>query len=481
MAEGQDQQGWQPQPQGWGGPPGGQPPQQPPDGQGGFPGQAPQQGGPQDPQGQPGTPPPWTPPPFQQAPGQYPPGGQFPPGGQYPQGGFPQGVPPQGGQFPPGAPYGGFPGPGQPGGYPQPPRTGRKPLVALFAAIGAVIVVLAVVAIAVWPDGEEPARALTTPEKGAAAATHLGEVRALHFTGDFTSDSTPVTADFTVTHAGTAAGTLTVYGQAMDMMLLDGDMYVKAPNSFWVTQPEAGEQIAPDYADKWAKAPKSLRGFDVRAFLVPGALGQSLKQAAPTVVPTGQPTAQTVNGVSTLAFEGGNAQYLVTDKAPHRLTQVKTGGDDSFSFTVSEVDSAALGTLYDDLAGKVKDDLVGALDPYSPIGRDGLSTAKDCTDTKCDVAQTFVNDGAAAWVKYHAEVSTDKAGTKLIGECTRSVKIAKGKTTLKCSVVGAAWKKWVRSLDGGSGDFYSYGWVQVESVSGARAATIISELEKERG
>ncbi|ROO90275.1 hypothetical protein EDD29_7997 [Actinocorallia herbida] len=477
MAQGPEQQGWQPQPQGWGGPSGGQPPQQPFDEQGNPSGQPPQQG----PQGQPGTPPPWTPPPFQGPPGQYPPqgGGQFPPGGQFPQGQYP----PQGGQFPPGGqfPQGVPPQGGFPGAYP-PPRSGRKPLVALFSAIGAVIVVLAVVAIAVWTGGDEPAKPLTAEQKRAAAAEFLSGVRGLRYTGDFTSDTTPVQADLSVTHAGTATGTLTVYGQSMDMMLLDGDMYVKAPKAFWVTQPEAGEQVAPDYADKWAKAPKSLRGFDIRALLVPGALGQSLGQAAPTVVPSGQPTAQAAaGGVPSLSFEGGDAQYLVSDKAPHRLTHVKTGGDDSFSFTVTEVDTAALSALYDGVLDKVKNELIGALDPYSPISRSGLSSANGCTESKCDVEQSFVNDGATAWVKYHAEVSTDKAGTKPIGECTKSVKITKGKTALKCSVAGAAWKKWVRSLDGGSGDFYSYGWVQVESVSGARAATIVSEIEKERG
>ncbi|MCD0452169.1 hypothetical protein LO762_23680 [Actinocorallia sp. API 0066] len=364
---------------------------------------------------------------------------------------------------------------------PQGPRRSRKPLLALLSAVGALVVVLAVVALVVATGGDDRPKVATPQEKLAQAADAIGKAKGLRYTGDFTSDTLPVQADLSVTHAGTASGTLTIRGQVMDMMLLDGDMYVKANKAFWLTQPGITEGVAPDYADKWAKAPLALRGFDIRALLTPAALGQAVGQATPAVVPTGQPATQDVGGRPALTFEGANNQYLVTNIAPYEVLQIRAGGEDSFAFTVAALDAGQMDTLYSGLTQKVKNELVGALDPASTVSYVNKATSTNCSVSGCTIRRTLSNTGAAAWVKYHAAIWKQREGGTELGTCTRTVKLGKGTRTLECRISSSGWSSWVRAIPPGTkSTYYFQGWVKVESVSGARAATFASQIEKER-
>ena len=451
MAQGSEHPGWEPPT------PPGQGPQtpqpnwsQPPQGpapQGSFPpGHSPQGA--------------WTPPPFQPQ-GQH----QAPPG-QYPQYGPPPGY--GGPQVPPGG---------------QPPRKGKGALIAVLSASVALVLVLAVVLIVViGRDGEdEKARALSPKEKSAQAVTKLNSLPGLHYTGTYDASGSSVQADLSVTRAGTASGSLTVGGEVIDIMLLDGDLYVKAPISYWRNQSEVGEESINDFADKWAKAPSSLRSFDIRRLLVPAALGQALQQAQPLVPPSGAPTASTVSGRQAIAFEGLEAQYYVSDAAPYQLVKIKSGGAQTFDFDVTEITADSLGTLYTELKDKVKNGLAGALDPASKIRLTAAASNSGCSSSGCTIKRKVSNDGPTASVTYVAKIWKDKDGKNELGSCTRSLSVRGGSTTLECRVTSGGWKSWVRALKPGSNNrYYFNSWIRVESVSKSKADSLIGKLEAEQ-
>ncbi|MEO3785691.1 hypothetical protein ABGB12_20370 [Actinocorallia sp. B10E7] len=442
MAQGPEQPNWEPPGQNWS-PPVQPPPQPPASDQGPQPNWShqPQQGG-------------WTPPPFQ------PPGGP-PPFGQPP--GLGQPMPP---------------------GGPQPPKSNKGVLIAVLSASVALVLVLAVVLLVVAGNKgeEEKEKALTPQQKSSQAVTKLNSLPGLRYVGIYDASGTSVQADLSVTRVGTASGTLTVSGDVIDAMLLDGDLYVKAPAAFWQVQPEIGEDAVGDFAGKWAKAPGSLRSFDIRKLLVPAALGQALQQAKPLVPPSGAPTAEPVAGRRAIAFEGLEAQYYVSDDAPYQLVKIKAGGSQAFDFDVTELTADSIGTLYTELKDKVRNGLAGALDPAAEIKAAATATRSDCDARGCTIKRKFDNTGPTATVTYVARIWRDKAGDKELGECTKAQSLRAGSTTLECRVTSGGWKSWVRGLKPGSTNnpFYFNAWLKVESVSKSKAEALIGKLEAEQ-
>ena len=422
---------------------------------------------PQGPQGPPAHPGPQTPQPNWSQPQQ---GGWTPPPFQ------PQGGPPPFGQPP------GFGQPMPPGG-PRPPKSGKGPLIAVLGAAVALVLVLAVVLLIVADGkGDDKAKALTPQQKSAQVVTQLNSLSGLRYTGTYDASGTSVQADLSVTRAGTASGTLTVSGDVVDAMLLDGDLYVKAPAAFWRNQPEVGEDALGDFADKWAKAPSSLRSFDIRRLLVPAALGQALQQAKPLVPPSGAPTAEPVAGTRAIAFEGLEAQYYVSDTAPYRLVKIKAGGAQVFDFDVAELTSDSAGALYTELKDKVRNGLAGALDPVAKIKPTSTASNSNCSASGCTVRRKISNTGPTATVTYVARIWRDKGGGRTLGECTKTQSVRAGSSTLECRVTSGGWKSWVRNLKPGSTNnrYYFNSWLRVESVSKSKADTLIGKLEAEQ-
>lgn len=392
----------------------------------------------------------WTPPPFQ-----------------------PQ---PQFGPPPPG--YGPHVPPGT-----QPPKTNKGVLIAVLSASVALILVLAVVLIVVAGNkGGGGGTALTPKQKSAQAATKLNSVPALRYTGTYDSSGTSVQADLSVTRAGTAAGTLTANGSSIDVMLLDGDLYVKAPASYWRDQSEVGADAVGDFADKWAKAPSSLRSFDIRRLLVPSALGQALQQAQPLVPPSGAPAAEVVSGRRALVFEGSEGQYYVSDDKPFQLVKVKSGGGQVFDFAVTELTADAVGTFYTELKDKVKNGLAGALDPASKITYTAAASNSSCTSSGCTIKRKVANDGPTATATYVAKIWKDKAGAKELGQCSKTLSVRAGSSTLECRVTSGGWKAWVRGLKPGSTNnrYYFNSWLRIESVSKSKADALLGKLDAEQ-
>ncbi|WP_157963583.1 hypothetical protein [Actinocorallia populi] len=468
MAQGSEQPNWEPPGQNWGPPGQPHPPQQQPDpaaaGQNPPPmGEQPPPMGGQPPQG-PQTPPPhWNQPPPQ--------GGWTPPPFQGP--GAPGGAPPFG------QPGFGPPGFGPPGA--QPPKSNKGVLIAVLSASVALVLVLAVVLIMLAGGDEEKKAALTPQQKSAQAVTKLNSLPGLRYTGTYDASGTSVQADLSVTRAGTASGSLTVSGDVIDAMLLDGDLYVKAPQSFWRGQQGVDEELLDEFADKWAKAPDSLRAFDIRKLLVPAALGQALQQAAPLVPPSGAPTSEPVSGRQAIAFEGSEGQYYVSDAAPYQLVKVRAGGAQVFDFDVAELTADSVGTLYTELKDKVRNGLAGALDPAAEIKPTSTSTRDDCSASGCTIERKYSNTGPTATVTYIARIWEDKDGDKELGRCTRTQSLRAGSSTLECRVTSGGWKSWVRGIrPGTTSRYYFNSWLKVESVSKSKADTLIGKLEAEQ-
>lgn len=105
--------------------------------------------------GQPGQPNPYgqqpgQPNPYGQQPGGYPQQGGYPQSGGFPQQGYPQGQPQQGGYPQQGYPQQGYGQPG-PGGFPEPPKKSKTPLIAGVAT--AVVLVAALLVTGFWAPG----------------------------------------------------------------------------------------------------------------------------------------------------------------------------------------------------------------------------------------------------------------------------------------------------------------------------------------
>jgi len=353
-------------------------------------------------------------------------------------------------------------------------------LVAVLSASVALVLVLAVVLIVVAGKDDEKTVSLTPQQKSSQVVSKLNSLPGLRYTGTYAASGTSIQADLSVTRAGTAAGTLTVGGDVVDAMLLDGDLYVKAPAAFWRGQREVGSESVEDFADKWAKAPTSLRGFDIRRLLVPAAVGQALQQASPLVPPSGAPTAEPVSGRPALAFEGAEARYYVSDNAPYQLVKLKASGAEIFDFDVAELTADSVGTLYTELKDKVRDGLAGALDPASGITPALQATNADCNSSGCTVKRKVDNSGPTATVTYLAKIWSDKDGKKELGRCTKTQSVRRGSSTLECRITSDGWKKWVRAIKPGTRSrYYFNSWVKVESVSKSKAEELIGKLEAE--
>ncbi|GAA3234411.1 hypothetical protein [Actinocorallia longicatena] len=477
QAQGQDQ----PNPPGWG------QPQQPAQGQQGWDqqnqptGWAPQtplqqpQGGQNPPQG-------WSPGPQTPPPGWAPQTPQTPPPGWAPQG--PQ-TPPPGAWQPPGQHYGPQP-PGYlpQGQFAQPGRKNKGAVIAVaIAGVAVLALVAAVVFVAFSGDEKTPVKIVPPQDKSAAAATTLKTVPGLHYVGTFESGGDTIQADVSITRSGSVAGQLTIDGDQVELMVVDGGTYVKAPRSYWRKQSDVGEAGSAGYADRWAKAPAALSGFDLRGKLLPSQLGDGVSKAQPLVPPTGQPTAEAIAGTQAIGFEGTDYQYYVSDAAPYKLVKIKGGGAQTFDLDVTELTAAQMGDVFTQLKDKVKNGLSGAPDPTARVVFQGKFLAKSCNPNGCTIESTYRNTGSSNALVIYEVVLTKggKAGGPRLGTCKAGAKSIKPGTSVKisCRVTDKAWQNWVKSIRGKS----SY-WVDpsitVQAVDGAKVDDLIGKLDQEQ-
>ncbi|WP_460363481.1 hypothetical protein, partial [Actinocorallia lasiicapitis] len=381
---------------------------------------------------------------------------------------------------------------GQPGAYPgqfgqqQPPKRNKGVLAAVGAAGVAVLVLLGAVAyVTLKDDGPEKAAIVPPEQKSSAAATTLQSVPGLHYAGSFDAGGSTIQADLSVTRSGSATGTLTIDGDTVELMVIDGVPYIKAPRSYWRKQTGIGEVSAPAYSDRWSKAPSSLAGFDLRTKLTPANLGTGLGKAIPLVPPSGAPTAEPVDGDQAVSFEGDDYQFYVSDSAPYHLVKIKGGASQGVDLSVTELTLPQTTDVFTQLKEKAKSGLAGSLDPDARVNLVGKPASKGCKESSCTFTMKLRNSGAEGVTANVFFTITDgkRAGGKKITECRSTGQSLKsGATvTVSCRTSGGGWTKWAKNIKPGARAWY---WTDVrftvEAVTGKKVTDLVSKLDQEQ-
>lgn len=433
MNQGPGEQSWQPPSQGWGSP-------NPP----------PQNQGPQTP------PPGWGGP--QNAPGW---------GGQQQYGPPPPGYAPQG-------PY-----------APPPGRQNKGALIAVLSAVGALVILSAIVLFAL-ADGDDkkgkpqPAKSMSAQEKAAQAVTKLTAAPGFRYVGSLEAGGDTVKIDLKVTRMGSTSGSYTIGDESAQMMLVDGKTYIKADKDFWEKiLPSAEEAQLADYDDEWTRQPNSLSEIDIIGRFTPAAIGKALQAAQPLIAPGGGDVVGSVSGQQAISLEDQDlAQFHITDAAPHRLIKVKTS---DYEVGVTELSPADSTAVFDDLRKKVKDDLPGAQDPLVPFSYGKLINNKSkCVSSGCTIEMKVTNKSTrTARVTWNAQFNEKKnGGGKNLGTCsdTRTLK-AGGAATFDCRVSGSAWRNWSRT---GATRFWVETRATAEAVTQDDVKGILDALDREQ-
>ncbi|HEU5155395.1 MAG TPA: hypothetical protein VFU43_00225 [Streptosporangiaceae bacterium] len=389
-------------------------------------------------------------------------------------------------------PYGAGPGAGPESGwmpsYPPPPpapKSNNKPLIIGGVAVG-VVVLLALVAGVIGMTGGDKQDDKTSPPTVAAsntgaasasrAAQSLGAVPALRYSGTFSSGGDELQAQLTVTKGGSATGTITVGGDRADLVSVDGNTFLKAPRAFWRDQ--GGVTTNPeDFAGRWAKASESAINLDIKNVLAAGAIVRGL-QGVSSYQPAGG--TENVNGTPAIKVSGADAEYYISTANPPKLLRIAGTGTDAYRFDVSEVSTAEVTALFQQLRDKVRT-LTGARDPSVRFLPTTRIKASNCGVASCTMKLTVTTFSVGTRSQFRAimlgKITAGGRTGRTLGTCTDSATASSGKrVSLSCTVRGGAWSSWVRGVRG-SASYY----VQARTVAESRdTANLLSIVDREQ-
>ncbi|MBC6469079.1 hypothetical protein [Actinomadura alba] len=351
----------------------------------------------------------------------------------------------------------------------------------MAAAVVVLLVVVGAIIRLSTGDGEETAGATKgggkTGGQAGKAAQRLSAVRALRYTGSFSSNGISMQARLTVTRAGSGSGTITVGGDTADVIVVDGTTFLKAGRSFWrshggvTTNPE-------DYAGRWSRAATSTLDLDVKDVLASGTITQRLRAAGQS--PVGN--AEAINGTPSVKVTTADGEYQISRAQPHKLLRVKSTGTDTYQFDVAEVSATETAALFTDLQQKVTR-LTDALDPGIRFPRAGDLKFSNCGSSGCTVKYSVTSlavndDNVRAVLK-----ATIRANGRDLGSCTNRRSVGSSRTfDLSCTVTSSGWKSWVRWARStpGSHSYQARARVVAESVSAGDVNGLLAKLRQEQ-
>ncbi|REE98062.1 hypothetical protein [Thermomonospora umbrina] len=390
--------------------------------------------------------------------------------------------------------------PGQP--EPEPPAPSpsedgarlRGPRVPKPAKAGIAVVTLVAAIITLgafwgngWDDGR-PAASDTgsrpaVPLWTAKAAERLGGLSALRYTGTFTSSGQNVQVALSVTRAGSAVGTLTKGGVRAELVSVGGATYVKGGPTFWASA--SGPTARPeDFAWRWSKAPVTVLGFDVHAFLSPASIASLVKQA-----PSGE-TAGTLRGRPAHRVETSLGVYWLSTTAPYELLRVEGVSDTRFDVTAVPNAAPVLSELRRRAAA-----LGGARDPGIRFEHGELQfvncneNIRGCTvrlpvSTQTPMIAESGGTARARTAPLRARLTaTITADGRALGTCTvtRSLGVARS-GTLSCTVTSDGWRTWMRRARDvpGRHEYAAQARVVAEAVHPDQVAGLLAAVDRER-
>ncbi|MCW2939590.1 MAG: hypothetical protein JWN00_2575 [Actinomycetia bacterium] len=316
-------------------------------------------------------------------------------------------------------PYPGYPG--QPGfgpGYPPPPLAppGKKRTGLIIGGVlggGVLVIVVAVAilaAIGVFaPQPPSPTALL------AKAAQRLSAQRGLKYHGTVTSGSDNLAGDFAVTSGGRASASVTWGTSSIQLISLDGNVFVKGDQSFWspLTKYNPKSDGNPVDGTRWGRLPSALLTFDFKQNLTPALLAAQLRRVTKTSI-VGKPA--TVNGTMKIITAAGT-YYVTTGTAP-RLVRVESTGLPSYSLDVAETPDAT---------ADLRTDVAALKDSFDP-GVDSLKADPKgtCSSSGCDVSATISaarGSRASIPITVFFWVTYDSVTGSRAGACNSSVEV----------------------------------------------------------
>lgn len=361
-----------------------------------------------------------------------------------------------------------------------------RPLVAGLAVAALVGTVITAGLRADDAPGDRTASGVQSPSRSAAppwtaeVAARLKELPALRYSGAFTSGGRPAWATLSVTRSGSAIGTITRDGRRALLVSVGGATYLKGPAAFWTNS--AGPTALPeDFAGRWAKAPVTTLGFDIRSFLAPSSIAELVRR-----FPGGG--SGEVDGRPVYRIQTALGTYSVTVAQPHELLRVE--GVAGARFDVTAVPDAA--PVLTELRRRVAA-LGGARDPGVRFEHGGLKFV-NCNEnvSGCTVrlevstrSPVVANDGSSATaaaprVRMTATISADG---RALGSCTDVQPLnASRKATLSCTVTSRGWREWMRRARDvpGRHEYTAQARVVAEALSARQVAELLAAVDQER-
>ncbi|WP_157995716.1 hypothetical protein [Thermomonospora amylolytica] len=336
---------------------------------------------------------------------------------------------------PPGTGWAGHPppsgppqwGPPMPG--PPPGASGRRSRGRVAGGVAAgvlVLVVLATVVVVGLSGGDGRLGRAGDPGEAAAAelrraATALAGAAATRYRGMVGNGSGgQARIDLQVTNQGAAHGTMTVDGDELRLLAVDGQTFFEGDEEFWRSAGVSGELLE-EYAGHWVKVPPEEFGLDVRAVLAPAELGRAVGREAASTDVTVETTA--LNGTPAKRVTTARWNVYLAASDPRRILRIETrgftggglrrppmvpriptvpprpddpgtvqpaavrgggapAGDTEFQVDLSGLAEQEVGRLYGDLQGKVRE-LKDSVDSQVRFSLDGSIRLSPCNVNGC--------------------------------------------------------------------------------------------------
>ncbi|WP_234401558.1 LolA-like protein [Thermobifida halotolerans] len=298
-------------------------------------------------------------------------------------------------------------------------------------------------------SGPEPSPSPTPVSAGPLfeeALTALEEAPAVRLQGQFSDpeDTTDVVnTSLTVTATGAAQGTFqTETGGEASYFEADNKLFVKADSDYWLSH----TVFNPDgdtYPDNWVRVTHEQFGLDPGGVLTPAGLAESLRGQAPA--DDVEAVEEKLDGVVVYRVELTGGTVWVSSEAPHELVRMQIeeltpaegeGVASRIDASFTEVDTAAVEQLYDDLTKYAEDELGSARDARLEVGW-AEELGGDCqTGGVCTMVGTVQETSDASegsiLVRMDGHFNNDELGEKT---CHKTGKLEAGGTVeLSCSV-----------------------------------------------
>jgi hypothetical protein len=291
--------------------------------------------------------------------------------------------------------------------------------------------------------------ALTAAESVSQSFLNLGEAGIVHYKGAMNSASDDkITFDLTASMVGEVAGSITVNGAPAAILVVNKNLYVKAPAAFWTALRGlgGGEGKGTAIADRWVKLPSVLLGVDFSEVFSPDAISQNLGKDPKTggEGALSERPKTTEAGVETIKVPVESGSAFLAAQPPHGVTKLelsKFGNTDNtkVSNLAAEVADVTTdtGQFYQGLAAQAAE-LNTAIDALTTVEQ-GDHRFDACGPDSCSLIVQFTNT-AKVPVKVH--VKADWTGDDApLGTCETEVgPVAPGTSgTATCTLNSPQW------------------------------------------